>query len=205
MYGAIDLGTTFIKTHLGDIFPSGISTTIHNMSNNVMIIDNIQYAMEQLNEKSMYDTNTSKFLNSNLRLNYLYALHKISTESTNYKGIVVNCPASQWKNDDNIKKLKDILNTTEKITINVNGTIKDIAVNEIVVIPEDSAIYYTNEIDHEKFNRRRVLIVGLGSWNMNSILFENDEIIDMDTDEIGCLRIFKDIASHINTNYNSTS
>ena len=96
--GAIDLGTTYTKTHLGHVFASGVSETIHNMANNVMSINNKQYSMEQLNEKSDYDTNSDKSLNSNIRLNYLYGLHKITTDKEGmYTGVVINAPASQWK------------------------------------------------------------------------------------------------------------
>lgn len=197
MYAGIDLGTTFTKTHTGLIFPSGISKDIYSLSNNVMTIDGIPYSMEQFHN---YDINVNKILNENVRLNYLYALYKITSDNEYiYNSIIIGLPASQWKNDDNINKLKKILDISAGININVNGFDKNITVKNLEIIPEGSTAYYA--IDYSKFNSRKTLIIDWGGLTMNTILFQNDEIIDVYTDEFGSLKIYKEIAGEINSEF----
>jgi hypothetical protein len=198
MYAGIDLGTTYIKTHTGLIFPSGISEDVYNMANNVMTIDGKKYTMELFNENAEYEINVNKTLNKNARLNFLYAMHKISNDSEGvYKGVIVGLPASQWKNDNNVNTFKKILNLSDPIDIEVNGMSKTIFAEEIEIVPEGSTAYYA--IDYKNFNGRKVLILDWGGLTLNSILFQNDEIIDVYTDEFGSLKIYKNISGEINS------
>jgi hypothetical protein len=198
MYAGIDLGTTFTKTHTGEIFPSGISEDVYNMANKVMVVDGIKYTMELFNEKAEYEINVNKTLNKNARLNFLYAMYKISPyENGVYKGVIVGLPASQWKNDNNINAFKKLLDLTDSIDIEVNGISKTIFVENLEIVPEGSTAYYA--LDYKKFNGRKVLILDWGGLTLNSILFQNDEIIDLYTDEFGSLKIYKDIAGEINS------
>jgi hypothetical protein len=198
---AIDFGTVATKLHTGEIFPSGYSEIIYNMASQVMTVDGKKYAMALFNEKAQYDTNSDKSLNKNIRLNYLYSLHKLTKDDIGiYTGALVSLPALQWKNDNIVARYKKIFefeNNVPKL-VDLNGVSKELYVDDVEVVPEDSMAYYSDLMQSERFNKRRVLIVGLGSFNMNQILYENDEMIDCDTVEIGCLKIFQDMASAIN-------
>lgn len=199
MYAGIDIGTTFIKTHTGEVFPSGISENVYNMANKVMTINGKKYTMELFNDKAEYEINLNKTLNKNAKLNFLYAMHKISNHISDgvYKGVIVGLPASQWKNDDNVNKFKEILNTYDSIDVDVNGIIKTIFIENIEIVPEGSTAYYA--LNYKKFNGRKVLILDWGGLTLNSILFQNDEIVDLYTDEFGSLKIYKNISGEINS------
>ena len=198
MYAGIDLGTTFVKTHTGLIFPSGISEDIYNMANNVMTVEGKRYTMELFNEKAEYEINVNKTLNKNARLNFLYAMHKLSPDENGvFKGVIVGLPASQWKNDDNVNAFKKSLNLSDSIDVEVNGVNKTIFAEEIEIVPEGSTAYYA--LDYSRFGGRKTLIIDWGGLTLNSILFQNDEIIDVYTDEFGSLKIYKDISGEINS------
>ncbi len=200
MYAGIDLGTTFVKTHTGLIFPSGISEDVYNLANNVLSVEGKKYTMELFNEKAEYEINVNKTLNKNARLNFLYAMHKLSSEEDSvFKGVIVGLPASQWKNDDNVNAFKKSLNLSDSIDVEVNGVSKTIFAEEIEIVPEGSTAYYA--LDYKRFNGRKTLIIDWGGLTLNSILFQNDEIIDVYTDEFGSLKIYKDISGEINSRF----
>lgn len=198
MFIAVDLGTTYTKIHTGDIFPSGISENIC-LSSNVLTINNKQYAME-LQHANAFDININKGLNKNTRLNFIYALGKSANdENTVYNDTFVSLPCSQWKNQTTVEKYKKYLSISEPLDIEINGYKKTIKTEEISVLPEDASSYYASDMDNQRFEGRKTLVCGFGSLTFNSILFENDEIIDLYTDEIGILKIYKDMAEAISS------
>lgn len=196
-FAGIDLGTTYIKNHEGNVFPSGISENIYS-SSNVMTIEEKQYSMELNNRKAEFDININKGLNKNTRLNFLYSLYKLSKNKENiFENVVVGLPCSQWKSTKTVEQFKKYLNVFEPICINVNEEEKIIQVNNIDVVPEGSTAYYALEMDSLRFNGRKVLLIDWGGLTLNSILFENDEFVDCHTDEFGILKIYKDMAETI--------
>lgn len=201
MNAAIDLGTTFVKPHNGEIFASGISEKVYDLAKNVMTIGNKSYTMELYNN---YETNSNKSLNKNVKLNYLYALHKITKDNVGiYSDVVVPLPAKQWDNSESVEMYKKLLKIEDIITVDVNGVKKDIYVDNVGIVPEDFYAYYTEEVNNERFNGDKVLLLGIGSWNSNQYLIDNDNIEKSSSNEMGCLKIYIDIVERINAKYNS--
>jgi hypothetical protein len=199
LYAGIDLGTRFTKTNTEIIFPSGISSKINNMANNILTINNERYSMGVFNEKSSYDINVNKTLNKNAKLNYLYALYLNSDDDlVMYKTVVVGLPASQCTSK-NTDELKQLLATDDALDIDVNGIKKTILVDNVEIVPEGSTAYYA--INYEKFSKKKVLILDWGGLTLNQHLFYDDELIDSNTDEFGSLKIYQDMASKINSEY----
>lgn len=204
MYASIDLGTTRIKDHLGNCYASGISEKIYDMANYVMTIDNKKYTMELWNENANYDINSNKALNRNVKLNFLYALHKITSDEMGiYRDVVVGLPAKQYDNEESVAMYKKLLSFEDPILVDVNGLRRELYVDNVGIVPEDFPAYYTEEVNHKRFNGERVLMIGIGGFNSNQYLIENDEIIKSDSNEMGCLRLFSDIQSIVNSKYNS--
>ncbi|HHX70866.1 MAG TPA: hypothetical protein GX708_22795 [Gallicola sp.] len=198
----IDLGTTFTKTSINLIFPSGISNQIC-MSNNILQVNDKQYAMELFNDKATYDTNINKSLNQNIKLNYIYALGKSTTGFEGYyENVIVGLPPSQWNNENTVEKFKELLQVEDNLQIQINGKPVKLYVECLSIVPEDVPAYYA--INYQQFAKQKVLLLGLGSLTLNQILFQNDEVIDMHTDELGVLKVFKDLAQEITskTGYN---
>jgi len=196
MYAAIDLGTTFIKPHNGEIFPSGVSEVVYDMATSVMTVDGKSYTMELYNN---YDTNSNKSLNKNVKLNYLLALHKITDGDMGiYKDVIVPLPAKQWDNEDSVKMYKELLRLDNSVIVDVNGVQKEIYVDNVGIVPEDFYAYHTEEVNKERFNGDKVLLIGIGSWNSNQYLIDNDNIDKSSSNEMGCLKVFIDIVERIN-------
>jgi hypothetical protein len=204
MYASIDLGTTRIKDHLGNCYASGISERVYDMANYVMTLEGKKYTMELFHEKAIYDVNSNKALNTNARLNYLYALHKITNGDMGiYKDVVVPLPAKQYENEESVAMYKKLLTLDNSIMVDVNGNTKEIYVDSVGIVPEDFPAYYTEEINTERFGNAKTLLIGIGGFNSNQYLIKNGDIIKSDSDEQGCLQLFSDIASIINSKYNS--
>ena len=198
MYAGIDLGTTYVKTHTGLSFPSGISNKYIDMASNVMSLGNGKYAMELLNEKSDYGVNVNKSLNSNIYLNYIYALYKLSqTEDAMYKNAVVGLPCSQWKVEDIVNDYRGLLNLQNPIKVKVNNIEKTIQVDNIDIAPEGATAYYA--MDYERFDGMKTLLLDFGGLTLNQILFQNNEIIDVETFEDGVLKVYQEMSSEINS------
>lgn len=199
MMASIDLGTTYTKTSTGLIFPSGISEQIC-MQSNVMTLGKKQYVMELSNFKAEFDININKGLNKNTRLNFIYALAKMAYyEDTHYNSVYTSLPCSQWKSEETVAQFKDYLLIDTPIKVDIDGFEKTISVGEIFVLPEDAPSYYCSQMESERFGGQKVLLIGIGSLTVNTILFENSNIVDLHTDEIGILKIYKDCAEKIST------
>lgn len=193
----IDLGTTFIKTHNGIVFPSGISDKIC-LSPNILKIDGKQYAMELFNSKAQYDININKVLNQNIKINYIYALGKLATSNKEiFENVSVALPCSQWKNEETVKKFKQLLDLSIPQTIKINNEEITLQVEKLNVLPEGAAAYYA--LDYSKFNGQKRLLLDFGGLTLNEIEFQDDEIIDLHTDEFGVLKLFKDMSEVINS------
>jgi hypothetical protein len=204
LYGGLDLGTTFSKLHTGEIFASGISEKVYDMAQNVMTVDGKRYTMELFSENASYDMNSNKALNRNIKLNFLYSLHKLADKDMGiFKDVLVNLPAKQWENESSVKMYKKLLEFDNSVFVDVNGEQKELYVDSIGVVPEDFPAYFTEEVNNARFNKRKVLLIGIGSFNSNQYLIKNDEIEESDSNEMGCLRIFQKVASAINSVHNT--
>lgn len=204
LYAGIDLGTTNTKLHTGEIFASGINEMVYDMARNVMTIDGKRYTMELFSENANYDMNSNKALNRNIKLNFLYSLHKLADKDMGiFKDVLVNLPAKQWENESTIDMYKKLLQFDNSILVDVNGEQKELYVDSIGVVPEDFPAYFTEEVNNIRFNKKRVLLIGIGSFNSNQYLIKNDEIEESDSNEMGCLRIFQKVASAINSVHNT--
>lgn len=204
LYAGIDLGTTYSKLHTGEIFASGVSEKVYDMAQNVMSVGSKRYTMELFSENASYDMNSNKALNRNIKLNFLYSLHKLATDDMGiFKDVLVNLPAKQWENESSVNMYKKLLEFDNSVFVDVNGEQKEIYVDTIGVVPEDFPSYFTEEVNNIRFNKRRVLLIGIGSFNSNQYLIKNDEIEESDSNEMGCLRIFQKVASAINSVHNT--
>jgi hypothetical protein len=196
MFAGIDLGTTYIKDHLGNIYSSGISENISLMSN-ILTVNNKQYAMELQHRNAEFDININKGLNKNTRINFLYALYKLADEYTVFSNVIVGLPCSIWKNTDSVEKFKEYLSVKEPLTLELNEQKKTIIVENLDCCPEGSTAYFSQEIDSQRFSGRKVLLIDIGALTINTILFENDDFVDCHTDEFGILKVYKDMAEAI--------
>ena len=197
-FAGIDLGTTYTKDHLGNIYSSGISEDTC-MASNVFTVDGKQYSMELQNYKAQFDININKGLNKNTRINFLYALYKLANEYTIFDNVVTALPCSQWKNSQTVERFKEYLSVSTPLELDVNGIAKIIQVENLEIVPESSTAYYTSDMDYTRFNGRKVLLIDIGGLTLNSVLYENDEFVDCHTDEFGILKVYKDIAEAITT------
>jgi hypothetical protein len=199
MIAGIDLGTTYTKDHLGNIYPSGISENTL-MSTNVFAVDNKQYAMELHHQRAEYDTNINKGLNKNTRINFLYALYKLAeSENTIFETVLTALPCSQWKNDITVEQFKKYLLYNMPLELDLNGNKKTILIENLEIVPESSTAYYATNMDYYRFNGRKVLIVDIGGLTINSCLYDGDQYVDCHTDESGILKVYKDTAEAIMT------
>lgn len=193
----IDLGTTYTKTSKERCTPSGISEIIYPNNDVIIIEDESKYTvgLQNINE-----ININKSLNKNSKINFLYALYLESQYEENYfEEITVGLPCSQWKNENTVQQFKDILLPKNIFTVNVNNKTKKFIVDSITVVPEGSTAYYTNDINNHRFNKQKVLICDLGGRTLNTLLFENDDLIDTHTEELGVLSVYPKIAEKIST------
>lgn len=192
----IDLGTTFIKTSSERVFPSGVSENVC-LSNNVFEYGDKSYAMGLSTYRSN-DININKSLNSNLKLNFLYALFLEGREyNCVYQNVVVGIPASLWKNTKNVQQFREILESDDILNLKLNGLEKNIVIENIDIVPEGSCAYYASEMESERFNGEEVLLLDWGSLTLNECKFFNDELVDMQTSEVGVLKAYKDMADKI--------
>jgi hypothetical protein len=204
LYASIDIGTTCVKLHTGEKFSSGISENVYDMATKVMTLDKKKYMMELYTGKTNYDINSNKALNKNARLNYLYGLHKLTKGNIGiYKDVVVPLPAKQYENEESVAMYKKLLTLDNSVFVDVNGDTKEIFVDTLGIVPEDFPAYYTEEVNNERFNGKKVLLLGIGGFNSNQYLIHNDDVMLADSDEKGCLSVFSQVASIINSRYNS--
>jgi actin-like ATPase involved in cell morphogenesis len=202
MYAGIDLGTTFIKTHTGLVFPSGISEKYTELSTNVMTVGEKTYAMELNHEKSNYGINIDKYKNENIRANFIYALYRIGmSDKMIYRNVVVGLPASQWEINDIVEKYKELLAVPEFTPVIVNNIPAEIRVDNICVVPECASAYYA--MDYEQFESMKTLIIDIGGLTINQSLFSNNELMELTTDEDGVLHIYQEMAAEINKHMKS--
>jgi hypothetical protein len=196
-FAGIDLGTTYTKTHTGIIFPSGVSENIYT-SSNVLTFENEKYSVELNNQKAEFDININKGLNKNTRINFLYALYRLADyDKTIFQNVVVGLPCSQWKNEETVTNFKSYLLSKDTIILSVNDLEKRLTIENIDVVPEGSTAYYASEMQSERFEGRKVLILDIGGLTINSILMEDDGYVDCYTDESGILKIYKDMSEKI--------
>ncbi len=192
----IDIGTTYVKTSNERCFASGISDIVYP-NNDILEINGRKYTVGL---KNISDININKSLNQNSRVNFLYALYLESTYSENYfEEVTVGLPCSQWKNEKTVEHFKNTLLPENTIDIKLNNKSKRITVNSISVVPEGSCAYYANDMNNFRFHKEKVLICDWGGRTLNTLLFENDDLIDTHTEELGVLSIYPKMAEKIST------
>lgn len=193
---AIDTGTTYTKDSMGNVFPSGVSEIIY-LNQSTLLIDGKKYTME-LN--TGIDTNINKGLNRNTRLNFIYALAKMSQyQDSIFENVLVSLPCSQWKNKKTVEQFKEYLWNTDILTVEINGASVNLQINNLDVVPEGSCAYYAKEMNSSRFAGRKALLIDWGALTANQILFENDNFIDCHTDEFGILKCYQKMAEKITT------
>lgn len=192
----IDLGTSFIKTSSERCYHSGISNILYPNSD-ILEVDDVKYTMGLPN---LSDININKSLNKNIRLNFLYALYNESPVTEHFiDEVICGLPCSQWKNENTVEQFKKTLLPNDTIEIKLNGKMKKITIDKITIIPEGAGAYYANDMNNFRFHNEKVLLCDLGSRTFNQLLFENDELIDTHTEELGILSIYPKMAECIST------
>jgi hypothetical protein len=193
-YVATDLGTTFTKDSQGNVYPSGVSEIIYPNAS-TLTVDGKKYSME-LN--TGIDININKGLNKNTRINFLYSLAKMSNyQDTFFENVFVGLPASQWKKMNTVEEFKYYLFPHDCIKVELNGYEIILQVENIDVLPEGSSAYYAKDMQHERFEGRKVLILDWGGLTVNETLFNNDNFIDCHTEELGILKPYQKMAEKI--------
>lgn len=193
---AIDLGTTYTKDSMGNVFPSGISEIIY-LNQNTLLVDGKKYTMELSNG---IDTNINKALNKNTKLNFIYALAKMAQyQDSIFTDVMVGLPCSQWKNKNTIEQFKKYLWNTDIATVEINGVEINIQIDNLDIVPEGSTAYYAKEMNSSRFTGNKALLIDWGALTVNQILFKDDTFIDCHTDEFGILKCYQKMAEKITT------
>ncbi len=192
----IDLGTSFTKTSNERCFHSGISNILYP-NNDILEVDGLKYTMGLPN---LSDININKSLNRNARLNFLYSLYlESSAQETHFDEIICGLPCSQWKNEKTVEQFKKVLLPQNTVEIRLNNQLKKITIDKLTVIPEGSSAYYANDMNNFRFHKEKVLLIDWGSRTINTLLFENDDLIDTHTEELGVLSVYPNMAEKITT------
>lgn len=196
IYG-VDLGTLFVKTSQGDTFSSGVSKELTAIGGNILKVGNETYRMGMPAAYSNYDVNLNKTLNSNIRACYIYALAKFAQDNAVFEEVRTALPFSQWVNEETVEGFKKLLNLSEGIKVELNGKAINITVNKLRIGPEGYTAY--EKLNHKVISSERTLIVDIGSRTVQALLFDDDQLIDGNTENIGVLQTLQRMSEVIQT------
>lgn len=118
----------------------------------------------------------------------LYAIGKANNEDTKETNLTLLLPIIQMKN-----KRKLVENLKGKtFNFKFNGIDRSIKVNDLLVLPEGYASYYSLDIEDRKSD---VCILDLGSRTINICILENGKIVKTNTVKLGSFDFYSKIKS----------
>ncbi|MCY6958898.1 ParM/StbA family protein [Clostridium brassicae] len=118
----------------------------------------------------------------------LYALGKANNEGTKETNLTLLLPIIQMKN-----KKKLVENLKGKIfNFKFNGMDREIKINDLLVLPEAYASYYSLDIKDRKGD---ICILDLGSRTVNICVLENAKIVKTNTIKLGSFDFYSKIKS----------
>lgn len=118
----------------------------------------------------------------------LYALAKANTEDTKETKLTLLLPIIQMKNK---AKLVEALKG-KTFEFKFNGEDRNIKINDLLVLPEGYATYYSLEDEDKKGD---TCIIDLGSRTINICVLENGKIVTMNTVKLGSFDFYSKIKS----------
>ncbi|NFJ83888.1 ParM/StbA family protein [Clostridium botulinum] len=118
----------------------------------------------------------------------LYALGKANNSDTKETNLTLLLPIIQMKNK------KKLMETLKEKTFNFkfNGIDRSIKANDLLVLPEGYASYYTLSEEERKGD---LCIIDLGSRTINICVLENGKIVKMNTVKLGSFDFYSKIKS----------
>ncbi|AVP64130.1 heat-shock protein Hsp70 [Clostridium botulinum] len=118
----------------------------------------------------------------------LYSLAKANTADTKETNLTLLLPIIQMKNKTRlIETLKG-----ENFKFKFNGIDREIKINDLMVLPEGYASYYSLDIENKKGD---VCILDLGSRTINICVLENAKIVKTNTIKLGSFDFYSKIKS----------
>lgn len=118
----------------------------------------------------------------------LYALGKANNEETKETNLTLLLPIIQMKNK---KKLVESLKG-KTFNFKFNGQDRNIKINDLLVLPEAYASYYSLDMENRKGD---VCILDLGSRTINICVLENAKIVKTNTIKLGSFDFYSKIKS----------
>lgn len=118
----------------------------------------------------------------------LYAIGKANNEDTKETNLTLLLPIIQMKNK---KKLVENLKG-KTFNFKFNGIDRSIKVNDLLVLPEGYASYYSLDVEDRKGD---VCILDLGSRTINICVLENGKIVKTNTVKLGSFDFYSKIKS----------
>lgn len=118
----------------------------------------------------------------------LYAIGKANNEDTKETNLTLLLPIIQMKNK---KKLVENLKG-KTFNFKFNGIDRSIKVNDLLVLPEGYASYYSLDTEDRKGD---VCILDLGSRTINICVLENGKIVKTNTVKLGSFDFYSKIKS----------
>ena len=120
----------------------------------------------------------------------LYALGKANTRNTTDTNLTLLLPIVQMKNKT--KLVDNLKGKTFKFTFNGEPEEREIKINDLMVLPEGYASYYSLDAEDKKGD---VCILDLGSRTINICVLENGKIVKMNTVRLGSFDLYSKIKS----------
>ncbi|WP_373899256.1 ParM/StbA family protein [Haloimpatiens sp. FM7315] len=118
----------------------------------------------------------------------LYAIGKANNEDTKETNLTLLLPIIQMKN-----KIKLVETLKGKIfNFKFNGVDRNIKINDLLVLPEGYASYYSLDLEYRKGD---VCILDLGSRTINICVLENGKIVKTNTVKLGSFDFYSKIKS----------
>lgn len=118
----------------------------------------------------------------------LYAIAKANTSDTTETNLTLLLPIIQMKNKS---KLVEALKG-KTFNFKFNGEDRNIKINDLLVLPEGYASYYSLEAEDRKGD---VCILDLGSRTINICMLENAKIVKTNTVKLGSFDFYSKIKS----------
>lgn len=118
----------------------------------------------------------------------LYAIGKANSEQTKETNLTLLLPIIQMKNK---KKLVETLKG-KTFNFKFNGIDRSIKANDLLVLPEGYASYYSLSEEERKGD---LCIIDLGSRTINICVLENGKIVKMNTVKLGSFDFYSKIKS----------
>lgn len=193
----IDIGNFAVKTSSGFYVQSKIKkgSSIFNESGISVKYKGEEYIVGNGN----YETETVKTKKENLYPLIVTAICKSFKEDLITTNIAIGLPLNQYKNMK--KELKNnILNNYKNITVEIDGKLKRITINNVVIVPEGIGALYAIP-SYYKIDKNNVVVADIGGLTTNIFELEDGSIKNDITLDIGMLQLYNQLYAEIKKDY----